>query len=123
MVRVSGIARASWLALVLLTGCGENRRDVFMTGLEIEGAAEKGPCRLHYAKDAPAAVLSGDDVAQCLKQTELALTYYDKAAALGLRDPQFVSVHDRAKERKTRLEGMLKMVRAIETDQAMSKAR
>ena len=111
---------ASLLVLFAVSGalgCGENKRDVFMQGLEIEGAAEKGPCRLHYADDSPAAALSGDMVAECLRQTEQALVLYDKAAALGLKDPEFITVHERAQQRRVRLEGMLKMVRGIETDQ------
>jgi hypothetical protein len=103
--------------LLLVAACGENKRDVFMQGLEIEGAAERGPCKLHYTENAQAASLSGDMVDECLRQTEQALALYDKAAQLGLKDPEFVTVHERAKERKQRLEQMLKMVRSIETDQ------
>jgi hypothetical protein len=108
---------STMLVLLAALGCGENRRDVFQQGLEIEGAAERGPCMLHYAKNSPAAPLSGDMVDECLRQTDLALVQYDRAAALGLADPEFVAVHERAKERKQRLEQMLKMVRSIETDQ------
>jgi hypothetical protein len=103
--------------LLLVAACGENKRDVFMQGLEIEGAAERGPCKLHYAENAQAASLSGDMVDECLRQTEQALALYDKAAQLGLKDPEFITVYERAKERKQRLEQMLKMVRSIETDQ------
>lgn len=99
-------------------GCGENKRDILQRGLEIEGAAEKGPCRLHYAENAQAATLSGDDVAECLQQTELALVEYDKAAQTGLaKEPEFIQIYERAKVRRTRLQGMLKMVREMETTQ------
>lgn len=99
-------------------GCGENKRDVFLRGLELEGAAEKGPCKLHYAENAQAASLSGDDVAECLRLTEQAIVEYERAAALGLAsDPEFVEVYDRAKLRRGRLQSMLKHVRAMETDQ------
>ncbi len=100
------------------TACGENKRDVFQRGLEIESAAEQGPCKLHYAQNAQAASLSGDNVANCLQQTELALVEYERAAKLGLaKDPEFVEVLERAKLRRGRLESMLKHVRAMETDQ------
>jgi len=112
------VTRAIPLLVVLVAAaCGENKRDVFMQGLEIEGAAERGPCRLHYAENAQAAPLSGDKVDECLRQTDAALALYDKAEQLGLKDPEFIEVHVRAKERKQRLEQMLKMVRSIETDQ------
>lgn len=104
------------LALVA-TACGENKRDVFMKGLEIEGTAERGPCRLHYQTGNQPAVLSGDTVQECLELTEQALREYDKAASLGLKDPEFVTVHERAKERKARLEAMLKTVRMMERGQ------
>ena len=62
--------------------------------------------------------LSGDNVAKCLQQTELALVEYEKAATLGLvKDPDFVEVFERAKLRRGRLQTMLKHVRAMETDQ------
>jgi hypothetical protein len=111
----------SWVALVLVTaaaGCGENKRDVFLRGLEIENAAEKGPCRLHYAENAQAASLTGDAVADCLRETERAMVEYDRAAALGLsKDPEFMEVYERATVRRGRLESMLKHVRAMETSQ------
>lgn len=101
-----------------VAGCGENRRDVFARGLEIENAAEQGPCKLHYAENAQAATLTGNNVAECLRQTDLAMVEYDKAAALGMaKDPEFVSVYDRAKVRRERLASMLKHVRAMETQQ------
>jgi hypothetical protein len=119
-----GIRRSSLLpcaALVLVTsavGCGENKRDVFLRGLEIENAAEKGPCRLHYAENAQAASLTGDAVADCLRETERAMVEYDRAAALGLsKDPEFMEVYERATVRRGRLESMLKHVRAMETSQ------
>lgn len=116
--------RAKLFALVLLSlaACGENRRDVFLRGLEIEGAAERGPCKLQAAEGAGlpqgASAISGDAVAACLKQTEAALEQYQRAAELGLDEPDFVNTYDRAKERKARLESMLKMVRSMENEQA-----
>lgn len=110
------------LVACALVACGENKRDVFLRGLEIEGAAEKGPCALHYAENAQAASLSGDDVASCLRETERAMVEYEKAAALGLaKDPEFIEVYDRAKLRRERLESMLKHVRAMETNQMLDK--
>jgi hypothetical protein len=98
-----------------LAGCnGETRHDVYMKGLTIEGDAERGPCKLHYGGDSFAATLSGDQVAECLRLTEQALELYDRAAQMGLADPDFVKVHERAKERKGRLESMLRNVRQIE---------
>ncbi len=106
------------LVASLLAGCGENRRDVFLRGLEIEGAAEKGPCRLHYAENAQAAALTGDNVAECLRQTDLAIAEYEQAGAMGLdTEPDFIATYDRAKQRRDRLASMLKNVRAIETSQ------
>ena len=104
------------LLALLLGGCGDTKYDVYMKGLEIEGEAERGHCALQYQADAKAAVLSGDQVVLCLRETEKALEYYDKAAQMGYDDPEFVKVHERAKERKKRLEGMLKTVREMERE-------
>lgn len=119
-----GLLAATWALALVVAGCGENKRDVFMRGLEIEGIAEKGPCALHYAENAQAATLSGNDVAECLRQTELAIAEYEKAATMGLAgDPEFVTVYDRSKVRRERLASMLKHVRAMETTQMVEGRR
>lgn len=121
---MAAVRTACSLVLALaLAGCGENRRDVYAKGLEIEAEAERGACMVHYKKDLGASVINGDIVAECLRMTELALGYFDRAAEMGLQDIDFVEVHERARERKARLEGMLKMVREMERDQIRDEAR
>lgn len=115
--------RSALVLALLFAGCGENRRDVYAKGLEIEAQAEKGACQVHYQKEIGASVINGDIIAECLRLTELALSYYDQAAELGLKDIDFVEVHERARERKERLGGMLKMVRQMERDQVRDEAR
>lgn len=107
------------LAAFAVTACnpGPNKRDVYMEGLQIEGDAERGPCKLHYAQGQDAAILSGDQVATCLLRTQEALAKYDEAARLGMDEPDFVTVHERAKERAARLEGMVEQIRKMERDQ------
>jgi hypothetical protein len=121
------VARSAlWFALVLSgsgLGCGEDRRDVFAKGLAVENEAERGACSVHYEKALGASVINGDIVAECLRMTELALSYFDRAAEMGLQEIDFVEVHERARERKARLEGMLKMVRQMERDQVKDEAR
>lgn len=101
------------------SGCerGPNKHDLYMEGLQIEGDAERGPCKLHYAEGQDAAVISGDQLATCLARTEEALAKYEAAAAAGLEDVDFEKVHDRAKGRKERLEGMIEQVRKMERGQ------
>jgi hypothetical protein len=100
-----------------LSGCGESGYDIYLKGAVIEGEAERGPCKLHYTQASQAAPLSGNPVATCLKETEKALAYYEQAAATGYREPDFIRVLERARERKQRLESMLGMVRAMEREQ------
>ncbi len=88
-----------------------------MEGLQIEGDAERGPCKLHYVEGQQAAVLSGDELTNCLARTKDALAKYDQAAGLGLDDPDFVKVHQRAKDRVVRLEDMITQVRTMERGQ------
>ena len=106
-------------ACLAASGCGDgrNKHDVYMEGLQVEAAAEKGPCKLHYAEGAQAAPLSGDKVQECLRRTEDAIVLYEEAAKLGMDDPDFERVRARAYERKQRLEGMLDTVRAMERGQ------
>lgn len=107
---------------LLCGGCpSQTKYDVYLEGAKIEGEAERGPCKLHYAKDAQAAELSGDKVALCLRETERALSYYDKAASMGYDDGDFKTAHERAQGRKARLESMLTMVREMEKEQLLAK--
>lgn len=113
-----GSACALGALLVSTIACGgETKYDVYLKGQAIEGEAERGPCRLHYTEQSQAAPLSGDQVLQCLRETERALEQYEKAAAMGYDDADFERVHTRAQERKKRLESMLEMVRKMERDQ------
>lgn len=103
-------------------GCGETKYDVYLKGLEVEGEASRGACKLEYADNsqqgsmASAATLSGDQVASCLKATEDALGFYERAAAMGYRGPEFDQTYERAKARKDRLTSMLRIVRDMERD-------
>lgn len=108
--------RSLLLALLCAVACarGPSKNDLYMEGLQIEGDAERGPCKLHYQEGQPAALLSGDALTNCLARTKDALGKYDEAARLGLDDPDFVKVHQRAKERVTRIEAMLTQVRKME---------
>jgi hypothetical protein len=102
--------------LLVLPACaqGPTKHDLYMEGLQIEGDAERGPCKLHYVEGQPAAQLSGDQLTNCLARTKDALAKYDEAARQGLEDPDFVKVHERAKERVTRLEDMITQIRKME---------
>ncbi len=102
--------------MVALVGCGETKYDIYMKGLEIEGDAERGPCKLTYAKGAHAAQISSGKLTQCLRETEKALALYQQAAELGYADADFKKVHARAQERKATLENMLEMVLQMEKD-------
>lgn len=102
---------------VLVGGCGESPYEIFVKGLEIEGEAERGACKLQFSDQVQAHTISGDQVAWCLKELEKALVYYDQAAAKGYEDENFKRVHARALERKQRLESMLKAVRGMEREQ------
>lgn len=117
------VVRAALVLAFLVAGCGEDRRDVYAKGLEIEAEADRGACQVHYQKEIGASVINGDIIAECLRLTEQALVYFDRAAEMGLKDVDFVEVHERAKERKERLGGMLKMVRQMEREQVKDDAR
>jgi hypothetical protein len=105
----------AWVwVLLCVAGCGESRQALYMEGMKVEGDAERGPCKLIHDKEVGAALLTGDQVQQCLQMQSEALALYDRAAALGLKDVDFVRAHEQARERVKRLEGMLRMVREME---------
>lgn len=106
----------SLVVLSTLCGCGESKYDVYMRGLEIEGDAERGPCKLHYAEGEHAARLDRGQLTSCLQETERALVEYEKAKQMGYADADFTRVYERAKERKARLEQMIEMVGQMERD-------
>jgi uncharacterized lipoprotein len=104
------------VVLSTLAGCGESKYDVYMRGLEIEGDAERGPCKLHYAQGEHAARLDRSQLTSCLQETERAIAEYEKAKSMGYADTEFTKVYDRAHERKARLEQMIEMVGEMERD-------
>lgn len=97
-------------------GCGESKYDVYMRGLKIEGDAERGPCKLQYAKGEHAARLDRSQLTACLVETDKALAEYEKAKQQGYDEAEFNTVYDRAKERRARLEQMIEMVGEMERD-------
>lgn len=109
------------LALCALAGCGESKYDVYMRGLEIEGDAERGPCKLHYAEGEHAARLERSQLTACLTETERALAQYEKAKSMGYADADFTKVYERANERRARLEQMIEMVGQMERDAVTAK--
>ena len=104
------------LLVASVVGCGESKYDVFMRGLEIEGAAERNACKLEYAEGEHAARLDRGHLTTCLKETERAIVEYEKAHEMGYDDAEFTRVYDRAKARKARLEQMIEMVGQMERD-------
>ena len=118
-VTLTRLGVASVLALGV--GCGDTKYDVYMQGAKIEGEAERGVCRLQYTEPSAAAPLTGDQVLECLRETQRALEYYERAASMGFQDHDFRRVHQRALERKERLESMLVMVREMERDQLIGR--
>ena len=104
------------LALTTVVGCEkrETKHDVYMRAMQLEGEAERGDCKLAYDSSAAAHVLDGDQVQSCLNRLEEALELYERAAAMGLKDIDFINARDRALQRKKKLEGMLSMVRKME---------
>lgn len=105
------------LGLALLAGSACNSRnkyDVYMEGLAIEAAAEKGPCKLKLEQGQAMPTLSGDQVQTCLARTEDAIELYEEARELGMNDIDHQRVLARAYERRDNLKDMLKNVRAME---------
>lgn len=117
-----GMSRPLFAAALLgsllgsLPGCGENKHDIYMRGLEIEGDAERGPCKLQYAKGEHAARLDRSQLTTCLVETQRAIAEYEKAKTLGYDEAGFAKVYDRAHEREARLEQMIEMVGEMERD-------
>lgn len=102
------------LIAVVLGACGESRHELYMQGMKVEGDAERGPCKLVYDQEEGANVLSGDQVQSCLKMQEEAQALYDRAAALGMKDADFLQTRETSQARIKRLSGLLKMVREME---------
>lgn len=104
------------LALVAsLTACGgPSKHDLYMQGMKIEGEASRGECKLAYDPAEKSHVLDGDQINACMRRTEEALVLYEQAKEAGLRDLDFVQTYERALERRTHLESMLKTVRSLE---------
>lgn len=102
-----------------LTGCGdaETKHDLYMRGMQVEGEASRGECRLAYDAAERAHTIDGDQVQRCLERTEEAIALYEKAKAKGLSDLDFINTHQRALERRDRLKAMLHTIRELEQPQ------
>ena len=111
----------SAVVLSTLAGCGESKYDVYMKGLEIEGDAERGPCKLHYAEGEHAARLDRGQLTTCLQETQKAIVQYEKAKEMGYADPDFTRVYERALARRDRLEEIIEMVGQMERDAVTAK--
>ena len=113
------------VALLGALGCGkETRHDVYMRGLQVEGEAERGPCRIRFDGAAQAQVLDGDRVQECLEETERAIALYEQAMAMGSdQEPEVRQTHARSLERKKRLEDMLHQVRRMEQEAIEARGR
>lgn len=102
---------------LMTSACGESASELYFRGIQIEGEASRGDCKLLYDQDVNAYMLDGDQVLSCLRRTEEALDLYEKATAMGgRRSTNFVESRDRAKARKQKLESMLRVIREIEFD-------
>ena len=115
--------RSTLAAALLLSACGgPTKHDVFLEGQKIEGEAERGPCKLHYSPEAQAAVINSEIVKTCLTETEKAIALYEQSQQMGYSGPDFDRVYERAKERRDRLQSMLKMVGTMEKEQDLEEA-
>ncbi len=100
---------------VFACGSSETKFDVYMKGMQIEGAAERGPCKLTFDGGVRAQTLSGDQVQDCLARQEEALELYEKARSMGMgEDVEFMATYTKAQERKANLESMLRQIRRME---------
>jgi hypothetical protein len=104
-------------AVMSTAGCSkqESRHDLYMRAMTLEGAAERGECKLAYDQEAAAHVLDGDQIQSCLRALDEALALYDRAHERGLKDLDFVRARERAQQRRTKIQGMLRVVREMET--------
>ncbi|RMG95010.1 MAG: hypothetical protein D6705_14625 [Deltaproteobacteria bacterium] len=119
------LACALSLSAPALVACpsGETRHDVYMKGLQIEGEAERGPCKLTFDGGMRAQVLSSAQINECLRMQEAAIAEYERAAEMGMKgDPAFERTYARALERKKRLESMRSNVARMEREQVEAKA-
>ncbi len=113
------------LLLGSLTACpsGETRHDAYMKGLQTEGEAERGPCKLTFDGGMRAQVLDSAKVAECLRMQEQAIGHYERARDLGMKgDPAFEQTYARALERRERLESMLRNLARLEREKVEARA-
>ena len=102
---------------------GETRHDAYMKGLQTEGEAERGPCKLTFDGGLRAQVLDSAQVAECLRMQEQAIAHYERARDLGMKgDPAFEQTYARALERRKRLESMLRNIARLEREKVEARA-
>lgn len=114
-------------AVLIATGGGcqkkETKYDVFLRGLQLEGEAERGPCKLMWDAEAQHHVINAAQINACLEAQVAALEVYEEAKAMGYAGPDFERVHARALERQARLKQMLDWVGDREQEKLIEKGK
>ncbi len=101
-----------------VSGCGgENRHDVYVEALRIEGRAERQQCRLGFDADSHTNVLSSGRAAGCLYELRRAKTMYAKAKTLGYTGRDIDDKIEDLAVKIKRLQTMVEIVSGIERDQ------
>jgi hypothetical protein len=95
----------------------ETATDLYMKGLEVEGAAERGPCKLLWDQAARVHTLNSGRVSECLAEQKKALSWYEKAAVKGQTGQDFQYQLEDARARVQKLESMLRTIQRMEADQ------
>ncbi len=103
------------LALAVACGGGPTRHDLYMAGMQKEGEAERGPCKLVFDGAAKAQVLSTTRLRACLRLQDEAIALYEQAAAKGMTgDAAFDKTFARAKQRRENLQSMIANLQRME---------
>jgi hypothetical protein len=105
-------------SVLLFPACKmESGYDVYLEGLKIAGAAEKGPCALVWDKQEQAHVLNSSKIRECIDEVDRALVYYEKAVEMG-HDGQDVQTNIAdTKHKLDKLNSMLRTIKRIEVTQ------
>lgn len=101
----------------------ETKYDVFMRGLQLEGEAERGPCKMMWDAESQHHVINAAQINACLKAQEEALAVFEEAKGMGYTGPDFDRVYLRAGERRDRLKQMLKWVANREKEHLIEKGK
>jgi hypothetical protein len=115
------LAASALLLVFPAAGCMESSHDAYINGLQIAGDADRRQCKLVFDESEKAHVLNSAKISDCLEANRKALAEFERARDKGLEGRELELTLEKTRDRISKLESMLRMVKKMEMDQKVER--